>query len=156
MLEACVERCPEAAWDAPVGSLAFCQVAFHTLFFTDYYLGRDDVSFRQQAYHREHADVFRDYEELESRPQKLLYERAAIVDYLAHCRHKFAEMLARETAESLAGPCGIARRRPMSQAELYLVNVRHMQHHAAQLSLRLRLDWQIEIPWVGSGGRELD
>ena len=28
---------------------------------------------------------------------------------------------------------------------------RHIQHHVAQLSLRLRIDADLEMPWVGSG-----
>ena len=38
-LNACIDGCPETAWNAPIANLAFCQVAFHALFFTDLYLG---------------------------------------------------------------------------------------------------------------------
>ena len=149
----CIERCPDAAWNAPVGNLAFCQVAFHTLFFADYYLGPDEESFRGQPYHQNNEDFFRDYEELEDRPQRLLYDRPAIKDYLQHCRRKVSQVLAAETAEMLAGPSGF-RRRDFTRAELHVVNIRHIQHHTAQLSLRLRLDFAIEIPWIGSGWRD--
>ncbi len=155
-LAACVDRCPDTMWDRPVGTLKFCQVAFHTLFYTDYYLQRVEDEFRRQAYHREHADVFRDYEELEPCEQQLLYDKPAIRDYLSYCRRKLAERLAAETAESLAAPCGFRRRTGMSQAELYIYNLRHVQHHAAQMSLRLRLDADVEIPWIAAGWRELD
>jgi len=39
----------------------------------------------------------------------------------------------------LAGQSGFHRRK-CSGAELHVYNIRHVQHHAAQLSLRLRLD----------------
>ena len=52
-LNTCIDRCSETAWDAPVGNHPFCQVAFHTLFFTDYYLGPDEESFRRQPFHRD-------------------------------------------------------------------------------------------------------
>ena len=42
-LSLCIERCPDDRWHAPVVNLAFCQAAFHTLFFTDYYLEPDDA-----------------------------------------------------------------------------------------------------------------
>ena len=42
----------------------------------------------------------------------------------------------------------------MSRAELYVYNTRHLQHHAAQLSLRLRLDAGVHTPWFGGGWRE--
>jgi hypothetical protein len=33
----CVGRCPDSVWNAPVAKYPFCQVAFHTLFFADFY-----------------------------------------------------------------------------------------------------------------------
>jgi len=39
-----------------------------------------------------------------------------------------------------------------SRAELHIYNIRHIQHYAAQLSLRLRLDTEVDIPWVSHGG----
>jgi hypothetical protein len=153
MLGACIERCPDELWGRPVANLKFCQVAFHALFFADYYLEPVEADFRQQAYHREHPSFFRDYEELEDRPQQQVYDKAAVLDYLAHCQRKLHDVLAAETADSLAAPCGF-RRKNWSRAELYMSNLRHLQHHAAQLSLRLRLDAAVEIPWIGSGWRE--
>jgi len=152
-LNACIERCPEEAWDAPVVNLRFCQAAFHTLFFTDLYLGPDVESLRQQPFHREHQALFRDFEELEDRPQSLLYERPDVKAYLSHCRGKAAAVIAAEMAESLTGPSGFHWLK-FSRAETHVCNIRHIQHYAAQLSLRLRLDWGAEVPWFGSGWRE--
>jgi hypothetical protein len=149
----CIDRCPAAMWNAPVGNLSFCQVAFHTLFFADYYLGQNEDTFGQQPFHLANAEFFRDYEELRPRQQRLLYDQAAIKAYLGHCRAKAAAAIAAETADSLSEPCGFARK-SFSRAELYVYNTRHIQHHAAQLSLRLRLDAGVEIPWIGSGWRE--
>jgi hypothetical protein len=87
-LSLCIERCPDAAWDMPVGNLAFCQVAFHTLFYTDFYLGPDEESFRLQAFHRENGDFFRDYEEFGERAPVLRYDKPSINTYVAHCRSK--------------------------------------------------------------------
>jgi hypothetical protein len=152
-LSACIDRSPEAAWSAPVGSLAFCQVAFHTLFFADFYLGPNEESLKQQQFHRDNKDFFRDYEELQDRKQQLLYDRPSIKAYLEHCRKKASAVIAAETVETLTGPSGF-RRREFSRAELHVYNIRHIQHHAGQLSLRLRIDWNEEVPWFGSGWRE--
>ncbi len=151
-LNTCVERCPEESWDAPVANLAFCQVTFHTLFFTDFYLGQNEDLLRRQKFHRDHADFFRDYEELQDRPQQLFYDRQGVRIYLEHCRSKASEVIAAETEEALTAPCGF-RRKEFSRAELHALNIRHIQHHTAQLSLRLRLDHDQDIPWVGSGWR---
>jgi hypothetical protein len=153
-LSACIDRCPEAAWNGPVANLAFCQAAFHVLFFADVYLGRGPGGLREQPFHREHPGFFRDYEEMEDRPQKLLYDRPTTRAYLQHCRRKMLDVMAAETAESLAGPSGFPRR-DFSRAELHVYNIRHIQHHAAQLMLRLRLDHRLDIPWFGSGWREV-
>jgi hypothetical protein len=150
MLSACVDRCPEGAWNSPVGNLAFCQVAFHTLFFADLYLGPDEPSLREQQFHRENAGFFRDYEELQDRRQQLLYDRAAIKRYVDHCRRKARDVIAAETDESLTATCGFPHR-TFTRAELHVYNIRHIQHHAAQLSLRLRIDFHAAIPWIGSG-----
>lgn len=149
MLDAAIDRCPEAAWDAPVCNMAFCQVAFHTLFFTDCYLGPDTESLRAQPFHRENPQFFRDYEEMEDKPQELLYDRPTIQRYMAHCRQKAAEVIVAETAASFAAPSGFPRL-GISRAELYVYNTRHIQHHAAQLSLRLRLDIGEGVPWARS------
>jgi hypothetical protein len=148
----CVEACPEALWDAPVANLTFNQVAFHALFFADYYLGRDK-HVGEQAFHRDHPEIFRDYEELLPRKQTLSYDRPGLQAYLNHCRQKAIDSITSETAESLAGPNGVSGR-SISRAELHVYSIRHIQHHAAQLSLRLRLDAGVEIPWVGSGWSE--
>jgi hypothetical protein len=152
MLSICLDRCPEAAWEAPVANLKFCQVAFHALFFTDFYLGSNADDLRRQTFHRDHESFFRDYEELEDRVQVLLYDKLSIKSYLQHCRQKAADVIAGETAASLAGPSGFERRM-YSRAELHVCNIRHIQHHVAQLSLRLRLDFYQDIPWIGSSWR---
>ena len=148
----CIDHCPDANWNARVGNHAFCQVAFHTLFFTDYYLGSDENDFRRQPFHLENAGFFRDYEELADHAPRLLYERPAIQNYLAYCRQRALAAIAAETADSLSGPCGFGRK-TFSRAELHVYSIRHIQHHAAQMSLRLRIDAGVDVPWVGSGWR---
>jgi hypothetical protein len=152
-LNRCIERCPEAAWNGRVVNYAFCQVAFHTLFYADYYLGPNAESFRRQPFHRDNPDFFRDYEEFEDREPVLLYDKPSIGKYLQHCRKKASEVIAAETAQTLCGGAGFERR-TFSRAELHVYNIRHIQHHAAQMGLRLRIDINEAIPWFGSGWRE--
>ena len=147
----CIDRCPEELWHGKVGNRSMCQVAFHTLFFADYYLGENEAAQLEQAYHKERAAVFRDYEELQPRVPVLLYERGDVVDYLQFCLAKAERTVMRESEEVLAGPCNFPRK-SFSRAELHVYNIRHIQHHAAQMSLRLRLDAGVEIPWVRSRG----
>lgn len=154
MLHLAVEGCPQALWNAPLARLQFCQAAFHVVFFADVYLqARDDVdAIKTQPFHLAHKAEFRDYEELEDREQILTYEKVFVLEYLQFARRKAQETTIRETAEMLAGPSGF-RRRTCSRAELHIYNIRHIQHHAAQLILRLRLDTKVDVPWVGHAWR---
>jgi hypothetical protein len=154
-LNLAIARCPDDNWNQPVATWKFCQAAFHVIFFADLYLSpSDDVeAFKRQPSHHEHQNEFRDYEELEDRPQVLTYEKPFVLSYLGHARSKAQETIARESAEVLAGPSGFSWRK-CSRAELHVYNIRHIQHHAAQLSLRLRLDSNIDIPWVSHAWKD--
>jgi hypothetical protein len=151
-----IARCPESLWNEPVANWKFCQAAFHAVFFADVYLQpTDDVpAFKAQPFHLAHTHVFRDYEEMEDRAQVLLYERSFVLDYLQFARRKASDTIARESGDALAGPSGFSWRQ-CSRAELHVYNIRHIQHHAAQLSLRLRQAApKIELPWVSHAWKD--
>lgn len=157
MLKACVDGCPESAWNAPVANHMFSKVVFHTLYFTDLYVGRDDeASFRRQPLHRQLAPLFADLpvgrEPFED-PAPRSYDRAPLLTYLEFCRRKVSEIMATETEETLNASEIFGYE--FSRAELHVYNIRHVHHHAAQLSLRLRLDTGAGIDWVGSGWHEI-
>ncbi len=149
-LNRCIEDCPQEVWDQPIANIAFCQAAFHTLFFADCYLGLNTEELKQQDFHHENPDIFRDYEEMEDRKQQNMYDRESMLKYAAFCHKKALQVIAAETEETLNTPCGFYWLK-ISRAELYLYNIRHIQHHAAQLIMRLRLDTEVDISWFKSG-----
>jgi hypothetical protein len=120
-LNLAVARCPDSTWNAPVATWKFCQAAFHVTFFADVYLQPTDNidALKHQPFHLDHPSDFRDYEELEDRPQVLLYEKPFIFTYIQHVRHKAQLTLSTESPETLAGPSGF-RRRTCSRAELHV------------------------------------
>ena len=63
----CIESCPDSEWQEAHTDAPFSQVTFHTLFYADFYLGRDSVPFKEQSFHRTHKNIFRDYEEMEDK-----------------------------------------------------------------------------------------
>ena len=150
MLSTCIDRCPESNWNAPVGNNAFCQVAFHALFWTDFYLEPSPDSFRLQSFHRNNRGFFRNYDELEDRLPELFYDRPTVKAYVDHCRDKVSDVIFAESAETLAAQF-VYGRLAVSRAELHVNSLRHVQHHAAQLSLRLRIDTNDGVPWIASG-----
>jgi DinB superfamily len=149
-LNQAIENCPDSEWNEKHGDDPFCQVVFHTLFYTDVYLGRDDFPLQNQQFHKENKSFFMDYEEWEDRIPVNLYDKAKCKEYMSFCLKKCREVVSGETYESMLGDCGIARRK-MSRLELYIYLVRHIQHHAAQLGLRIQARVGKELSWVGSG-----
>lgn len=155
MLNLAVARCPDDRWHEPVAQWKFCQAAFHVVFFADVYLQPDESidRLKGQPFHVDHKDTFRDYEELIDRPPVLMYDKAFVGTYLRYVREKAQKTIAGESDEVLAGPSGFARR-TCSRAELHVYNIRHIQHHAAQLSLCLRLGNGVDIPWVSHAWKD--
>jgi hypothetical protein len=145
-----IEECPDKEWNERHGDYPFSQVVFHALFYTDFYLGSSEREFKEQEYHRKHTDLFSDYEELEDRLPVHLYERHEIWDYLGFCVTKADQVTSTETLESLEAQSGFPRRL-FSRGELHMMNIRHIQHHAAQLGLRLQFLTGKEMPWFSTG-----
>jgi len=145
-LKYCIDSCPESEWQEAHKDAPFSQVVFHAIFYADFYLGRDSIPFKDQPFHVSHRDTFKDYEEMEDKIPVHLYEKAFCLDYLAHCVAKMRATVEAETADSLSGDSGIDFRK-ISRAELYVYNMRHIQHHAAQLGLRIQMVTDKEMPW---------
>jgi hypothetical protein len=146
MLENAVRACPDREWDdvsLPVAQ-RFWYLAYHTLFWLDYYLAEREAGFTPPApYTLGELDPEGVY------PERA-YTAAELLAYLAHGREKLRRGLAELTDARAAEPCGFARR-DMSVLELQLYNLRHVQNHAAQLNLLLRQRTDSAPRWVGGG-----
>lgn len=150
MLRETLEACPAERWEGKIAFLTFGQTAYHTLFFTDYYLSRTQSDFEL----RELNVLGGDERVVEVSPG---LGRAQTIEYLMICREKARAALGAETGGSLVGPSGFERR-TFSRGELHLYNIRHVQHHTGQLQAYLRrVDEGMQNPevmrWVGSGWR---
>jgi hypothetical protein len=152
MLQTCIDRAdPADVWLAPVGRVPFWHVAYHTLFYTDFYLSPDEQSFRPQPFHREnynflgpqawapHLKVVTDQP----------YDKQTLLAYLDDCRAKAKRTLDRETEATLAGPSGFHWVQ-LPRLELHLYNLRHVQHHAGQLGAALRRQQDRAVEWACS------
>jgi hypothetical protein len=152
MLEQCIAQCPDDGWEGQVGNHAFWHVAYHALFYIDFYLSPDEKSFEPPSFYREN------YESLDSKrwpPDEAVaalvpYDKQVLLKFVELCRQKAQRIIAAETAESLAGPSGFWWY-DIPRLQFYLNNLRHAQHHAAQLSLCLRRSSGIAIDWKSSG-----
>jgi hypothetical protein len=141
MLENAMLVCPDKLWADRSQKPEFWYMVFHTLFFLDCYLSDSLELFI--------PPVPFTLDELD--PAGLLpdraYSKVELQTYLEHSRKK-----CRETIEALTG--GKAHKRcgfdwlDLGVAELLLYNMRHVQHHAAQLNLILRQNIDSAPRWV--------
>jgi len=145
-LERAIRACPEHVWDDASLPIAqrFWYLAYHTLFWLDYYMAPNERDFRPPApYTMGEMDPAGAYPDV-------VYTSQQLLGYLDHGRRRCAARLGPLTETEAAQPCGFERR-DMSVLELFLYNMRHVQHHAAQLNLILR-QRNAPVPgWVGQG-----
>lgn len=141
MLENAIKECRQEVWGDRPGYHEFWYIAYHTLFFLDYYLSESGEGFVPPT----------PFTLGELVPSGLLPERVythdEILSYLGHCRKKCQAAIGTLTNERARQRCGFERP-DVTVAELLLYNMRHVQHHAAQLNLILRQKSDSAPRWV--------
>ena len=104
MLNQCVAACKPEHWDGKIANGTFRWVAYHTLFFTDFYLSPSEDVFELRELNQRGGD-----ERGDALSPGL--EQDDALAYVAICRQKAIDILGSETAESLAGPSGFSWRK---------------------------------------------
>ena len=156
MLENALLACPDALWQGrlwgdprdpslPPGFASFWYVTSHTLFWLDLYLTGSPEGFAPPA-------PFNPDDDLPERP----YTREELHAYLLQLRQKCQTIITELSYEQAQQQVDLPWRRKPSYFELLLYTLRHVQEHAAQLSLFLG---QHGIPdealgWVGRAKEE--
>jgi DinB superfamily len=148
MLFEAITKCPESLWLATEYPNKFWHVAYHALFFTHLYLQTSEAEFRRWAKHRPN------YQFLGSipwppydRPKiEAPYSKAEILEYHGVCGGEIEE---RVRTLDFDLPSGFSWLR-FSKLELHIYSIRHLQHHAGQLTDRLRTANGIGVAWVGT------
>jgi hypothetical protein len=149
MLENALRACPDRLWSARLWDdpgqrsefSEFWYIAYHTLFWLDLYLTGSVEGFAPPApYNLDELD-----------PAGLLpdrrYTRDELLAYLAHDRQKCRTTIETLTDSQARQPCKFPWGE-VSFAELLLDNMRHVQEHAAQLSLLLGQQSGLAARWV--------
>ena len=126
MLEAPMRACPDELW----ADRSFWYVAHHTLSLLDLYLSGSLEGFAPPSPFTP--------DEVDTAEPARTYTKDELLTYLEYCRRKCRATIEALTEESAARSCAF----PWSElrftfAELLLYNLRHVQEHAAQLSLIL-------------------
>jgi uncharacterized damage-inducible protein DinB len=148
MLANAIKACPESVWSGQ-GRGAFWYLAFHVLFFLDLYLSSEgEPEFRPPP------PFSRSELEDDVVVPEPAYRKDELLTYLEHCRKKLDAVMAAMTEAWVVQPCPFPYRK-MSNGELLLYNMRHVQHHAAQLNLLLRQATNSAPDWVSKGGQNI-
>lgn len=141
MLENSMRSCPEELWQERSLEPEFWYLVFHTLFFLDFYLSDSPEQFKPPAPFT--------LDELDPRgvmPERV-YTKEELQNYLEHGRLKCRALI-----QSLTEEKALASRTFYSFTgtllELLLYNMRHVQHHTAQLNLILRQQTRSAPRWV--------
>jgi len=150
MLENAILACPEELWSDRTKRPEFWYVAYHTLFWLDLYLSDSLEAFAPPA-------PFTTLQELD--PAGVLPERPyakhELQTYLELSRRKCQNAIHEVTDEKLARRCEF-KWIDVTVGELLLYNMRHVQHHAAQLNLILRQKTGSAPRWVGKTRKEFN
>jgi hypothetical protein len=153
MLRDAIERCPDEVWTHPGHKNAFWQLAYHVLYYTHLYLHVDEAAFRPWERHqgRVQSESALTGPPDPSSTLPLLpepYTRADVLAYWQLCDQMVDGAV---DAFDLDDPASGFWWYEMSKLEHQFINIRHIQHHAAQLADRLRSAADISIDWVSAG-----
>ncbi|HEX6747556.1 MAG TPA: DinB family protein [Longimicrobium sp.] len=141
MLENAVTACPDALWNDRSRRPEFWYLVFHTLFYLDLYLSPALEGWAPPP-------PFTLGELEDGILPERVYTKDELLGYLRFGRDKCRESIAALTDEAAGAIRGYGWR-DMSAFEWLIYNLRHVQHHTAQLNLLLRQETDAAPRWVG-------
>jgi uncharacterized damage-inducible protein DinB len=145
MLENAIRACPDDLWGDAERQPQFWHVAFHTLFYLDFYLSDSGQGFAPPA-----PFTLTELDPAGVLPERV-YSKTEVIGYLEHCRRKARARIDGLTAENATHQCEYGWIN-LTVWESLLYNMRHVQHHAAQLNLLLRQANHRVPRWVARSG----
>ncbi len=147
MLENAIRACPDRVWGDRTLKPEFWYTAYHTLFWLDFYTSDSPDGFAPPApYNLDEMD-----------PRGLLpdrvYSKEEMLSYLEHGRTKARTRMSGLTEETMQFRWRY-NKMDFSVLEFLLYNLRHVQHHAAQLNTLLRQQTDSAPGWVDKAKQE--
>jgi hypothetical protein len=141
MLENAIHACPDAVWGDTSREPQFWYLVHHTLFWTDCYLADSSEAYRPPP-----PFGLEELDPAGVMPPRV-YTREELLPWLERCRERCRVSIAGLTEANAVLPAGFPSQR-LNRLELLLDNMRHAQHHAAQLNLLLRQRIDSAPRWV--------
>jgi hypothetical protein len=141
MLENAISACPENVWGNQIGEREFWYLTYHTLFWLDFYLSDTPVDFNPPK-----PFTLSEFDPKGALPDRV-YTKEELLNYLDQSRKKCKKKIETLTDE-FANRKFIFGSINLPVIELLLYNMRHVQHHTAQLNLILRQKINSAPKWV--------
>ena len=138
MLKNAISLCTDELWH---NDKKFWYVAYHCLFYLDYYLTPEPNQFSPPSPY-----TLSELDPSGVMPDRV-YTKEELLSYLNYGRNKCHKLIANLTDE-IANNRWVNEYMNYSVLELLLYNMRHVQHHAAQLNLLLRQGINKAPGWV--------
>lgn len=139
MLENALKLCPDELWNTDT---KFWYIAYHCLFWLDYYLDIEPDKFSPQP-----PFTLSEFDPSGAMPDQV-YSKDVLLTYLQASRNKCHDLISGMTINELADKRWVNEYRNYSVFEILLYNMRHVQHHTAQLNLLLRQGINNAPGWV--------
>lgn len=140
MLKGAIAECPDDVWVSGVPPRSFWRLAYHTLFFTHFYLQRRSEDFHPWEFHRDEVESDAEREKLDATP----YSKAEILTYWELVDSIVDSQL--DKIDLSSEESGFSWDK-IPKLDHILLNMRHIQEHAGQLRDRL-LESGIDQGWV--------
>ena len=139
MLENAITLCTDELWD---NDKKFWYFSYHSLFWLDYFLTLEPNSFTPPS-----PFTLSEFDPIGALPDRV-YSKSELLSYLQYNRQKCHDLIASMTDE-VANSRWINEHKDYSVFEITLYNMRHIQHHTAQLNVLLRQGINNAPNWVG-------
>ena len=153
MLSNAIRMWPDEHWNT---RKKFFYNAYHCLVFLDYYLTYPASRNFSSPLSFTLAEKGVDEDAIDDVIPDRIYSKTELLDYLQSNREKCYRVISGLTEENVNDrwiePDG---KMNYSILELLLYNMRHVQHHAAQLNMMLRLEINSAPRWVGRTNEDL-
>ncbi|NND34929.1 MAG: hypothetical protein HKN76_20250 [Saprospiraceae bacterium] len=146
MLENVIQICSDDLWTSQKYQNRTWQIAYHALFFTNLYLFQHLDQRKNWINHR------KEYQNVGESEGKTPYTRSELIEFTRELIRNLDKRL--DQIDLNASDSGFFWY-TVNKLEHQLVNLKHLQHHLAQLQDRLRNDQNEGISWIrdGSGDR---
>jgi hypothetical protein len=139
MLKGAIEACPNEIWVGGAPPRNFWRLAYHTLFYTHFYLQVRSEDFTPWEHHRDEVESDQERERLDATP----YTREELLTYWEIVDATVGPQI--EKIDLSAPASGFSWYR-IPKLDHVLLNMRHIQEHAGQLRDRL-LEAGIDQKW---------